>query len=145
MYQKLRWRVNEPDGYTRKMISSEILNRRGWSLLTPEGRPHGRTRSKLGEIRDEESTAVGLLASDTDTVKAGEASSVPDRRQAGPSDNARSSFTASRDTSLVVDLQDGGAVILDKREVLGVLSRLVLDVSVGRVVLGEEIPVTGAT
>ena len=137
--------MNEPDGYTRKVISIKILNHRDRSLLTPEGRPHGRARSKLGEIRDEEPTAVGLLAGDTDTVKVGEASSVPDRRQVGPSDNARSSFTASRDTSLVVDLQDGGPIFLDKREVRGVLSRLVLDVSVGRVVLGEEIPVTGAT
>jgi len=66
--QESRWKVNEPNGYTKKMVSRGILNYRGRGLLTPEGRPYGRTMSELGEISDEETTVVRLLASDTDTV-----------------------------------------------------------------------------
>ena len=50
------------------MVSTEILNCRSRGLLTPEGRPYGRTMSELGEISNEETTVVRLLASDTDTV-----------------------------------------------------------------------------
>ena len=102
-HQEWRWKVNEPDGYTREIISTEILNRRGRGLLTPEGRPHGRTMSEHPEISNEETTVVRLLASDADTVGADGVGSVPDRRRVGLK-NARSPFTTGRDATLAVDL-----------------------------------------
>ena len=65
---------------------------------------------------------------------------ISDRRRAGPN-NARSSFTTGRNGTLVVDFQDSDTV-LNIREVLGIFPRLVLDVSVGGVILGEERPIT---
>jgi len=62
----------------------------------------------------------------------------------GPN-NARSSLATGRDGSLVVDFQDSDAIFLNISEVLGILPRLVLDVSVGGVIFGEEIPITFAT
>jgi len=75
--------------------------------------------SELQEIGNEETTVVRLLAGDAD----------------------RSPFTTGRNRTLVVDPEDSDPIILNICKVLGVLPRLILDVSVSRVVLSEEIPV----
>jgi len=62
----------------------------------------------------------------------------------GPSD-ARSPFTASGDTTLVVDPQDSNPVILDIRKVAGALLRLVNDISMSGIIAIEEIPFACAT
>lgn len=59
--------------------------------------------------------------------------------------NSRSPFTTSRDAGLVVNLYDSGAISLNICEVSAILPWLVLDVSVGGIILGEEIPFTCAT
>lgn len=58
--------------------------------------------------------------------------------------DARSPFTTCRDAALVVDLYDSDP-ILNVCEVFGILLRLVLDVAVGGIIFGVEIPVTCAT
>ena len=58
--------------------------------------------------------------------------------------NVRSPVTTCGDRTLVVDLYNGSAICLNICEVIGIFPRLVLDVSVGRVIPSEEIPVTCA-
>jgi len=100
-------------------ISLCIENRDGVNEPnSPEGRPHGRAMSELGEIGNEETTVVSLLASNTN----------------------RSSVTTGRDGTLVVDFQDCDTIRLNICEVLGIIPRLVLDISMGGVISGEEGP-----
>lgn len=112
--------------------------------LTPEGRPDCRSGGKLREIGNKEAAVVRILAGNADAVPGGRVGSVPGGTWV-KSNNARSPVTAWSDRSLVINLQDNGAIGLNVCEVLRVRLRLVLDISVSRVGTSEEIPVTGST